>query len=99
MGFFVNLDLVGKEFNFKLPDGNERYKTCTGGFCSVILLIIMLIFAFATGLELKERKSYTIQKTEYDNVFGDSDFAFSSADGFAVAAAFFDDSLSADNIA
>ena len=37
----MNFDLVGHNFNFKLPDGEEYYKTCTGGFCSLTFFLIL----------------------------------------------------------
>ena len=86
--FFVKFDLQGHEFHFKLPDGKENYKTCTGGFVSIMLMIILLAFMVTSGLEFQLRENYTIRKKEYEGIFLDSNYTFSGENGFAVAASF-----------
>ena len=86
--FFVKFDLQGHEFNFKLPDGKENYKTCTGGFCSIMLMIILLSYMITSGLEFQLREKYTIRKKEYEGIFLDSNYTFNGDNGFAVAASF-----------
>ena len=88
MHFFVNFDLVGHNFNFKLPDGNEYYKTCTGGFCSLFLVLILLAYSAATGVQFFTRDSYTMIKREFEGVYLDSNYTFGYEDGFAVAIGF-----------
>ena len=42
---FVIADVSRHFFQFKLPDGNIKYKTCTGGL--VTMLTGMLVLAYA----------------------------------------------------
>ena len=86
--FIVNFDLQGPEFKFKLPDGKENYKTCTGGLCSIMLLITLLAYSITSGIEFQLRENYTIKKKEYEEIFLDSNYTFSGENGFAIAASF-----------
>ena len=74
--FFVNFDLVGSTFNFKLPDGKEYYKTCTGGFCSLLIMLILLSYTIATFIEFNTRANYSIIKRDFESVYLDSNYTF-----------------------
>ena len=82
----MNFDLVGHNFNFKLPDGEEYYKTCTGGFCSLTFFLILLAYSAATGVQFFAKDVYTIVKRDTEGFYLDSNYTFGYDNGFAVAA-------------
>ena len=82
----MNFDLVGHNFNFKLPDGEEYYKTCTGGFCSLTFFLILLAYSAATGVQFFAKDNYKIVKRENEGIYLNSNYTFGYDNGFAAAA-------------
>ena len=51
-GHVISLDLSRNSFRFTLPDGNLRYKTCTGGLTTIVIGTLFLVFAVSELIEV-----------------------------------------------
>ena len=51
-----------------------------------MLMVALLAFTITSGVDFWLHENYTIMKKEYEGIYLDSNFTFSQADGFAVAA-------------
>ena len=85
----IKFDHKGQSFNFKMPDGRDKYQTCLGGLCFIFTSSILLLYSLTTLVELVERQNYFIinTETEGDLTRDYSNTTFGYDDGFAVAAA------------
>ena len=79
-------DVYGPNIQFLFPDGNEQYKTCTGGFCFIFWAVIIFAYGTSTFATMYSRTNYSILKSENQSTYKDSEFNFTKIDGFAVAA-------------
>ena len=70
-----------------MPDGRERFKTCTGGIVGIILGILLLTYASTQFLVFWRRERYSITEKFYRNSLEELDY-FNKTKRFAVAAAF-----------
>ena len=75
-------------FQFSLPDGNIKFKTCTGGFVTIILAFLVLAYAVTQFITLWERSNYSILEKYEEKMLKDGEFVFTKKDGFTIAAAF-----------
>ena len=79
-------DFFGQPFMFLMPDGDSEFKTILGAFCSVIVIILVLVYAYSKFFIFLNREDYIIQFQRNEEAF-DSSFQFGFDDGFMVAAA------------
>ena len=54
-GLVINLDLSENFFQFTLPDGNLKYKTCSGGLTTIVFGSLFLIFVVNELLSVVSR--------------------------------------------
>ena len=85
--FFRKFDFIGPEFKFLLPDGEETFRTATGGAFCIFFSILILIYIVGTGIALRLREGYSLVELTDEGVYTDSAFSFGYDNGFAVAAA------------
>ena len=81
-------DLSKNHFKFSLPDGNVKFKTCTGGFATILLGTLVLTYAITQLIVLVERSNYVIQEKYVENELKHGEFKMDKENGFAIAAAF-----------
>ena len=81
-------DAGNHNFKFMLPSGSTKFKTCSGGFATILLGTLVLLYAVTQFIVFWERSNYSIQEKHEDSVLTHSDFKFAKDDGFTVAAAF-----------
>ena len=58
--YVINLDLSQNYFNFTLPNGKKKYKTCSGGITTLTLGTVFLIFAITQLIEVYKRINYSV---------------------------------------
>ena len=51
-GQVIRLDLSRNFFQFTLPDGNLKYKTCSGGLTTIVIGTLFLIFCVSELIEV-----------------------------------------------
>ena len=77
------LDMYGSHFHMYLASGNKTYKTCLGGFLTVVSFIFVIYFtAVKTWHVYGLQPSNVITYTRHDQLLsigGDSGFAFAAA--------------------
>lgn len=83
----VMADVSRHFFQFKLPDGNIKFKTCAGGLVTMFLGMIVLSYALTEFIIVWNRTSYTILEQSDENSLTYEKFSFGRKNGFAIAAA------------
>ena len=83
---FVLCDASRHYFQFYLPDGQERYRTCTGGIVSLVLGLLLLTQATTQFIVYFERSNYTITEKNLSKALDNE--LFGRENGFAIAATF-----------
>ena len=81
-------DISKHYFQFNMPDGNIKSKTCTGGIVTLLLVIILVAFAAQNLIMLWNRSNYRILEQSKVRELTHSQFKFGKKDGFILAAAF-----------
>ena len=64
---FVKADLSRHFFQFKLPDGNIKFKTCAGGLVTIFFGLLLMIYAITEFITFWNRSSYTILEKSDEN--------------------------------
>ena len=82
----IGLDFFGQPFMFLMPDGDSEFKTILGAFCSVIVIILVLIYAYDKFTIFLGREDYIIQFQKHEEAFSPAEH-FGFDEGFMVAAA------------
>ena len=85
----VVLDQFGSKFEFKLPDSKTVFQTLPGAICSIICIVVMLVYAGYKLSTLVERSEYSLIQELYEFQYDDT-FKFGQDDGFAIAASITD---------
>ena len=85
---FLMADVSQHFFQFKLPDGQIKFKTCGSGLLTIILGMLVLSYAITEFIVVWNRSSYTILENSDENVLNFESFSFGRQQGFAIAAAF-----------
>ena len=57
-GHVINLDLSRNFFQFSLPDGSLKYKTCSGGLTTIVFGTLFLVFVIENLINVIHRKHY-----------------------------------------
>lgn len=86
--YVAKADAGDNNFKFMLPGGSTKFKTCSGGFATILLGTLVLLYAVTQFIVFWERSNYSIQEKHEDDILKHSDFKFAKDDGFTVAAAF-----------
>lgn len=81
-------DVSRHYFQWKLPDGNIKFKTVFGASLTIFLSILVFVYATTQFIVFWERTNYTILEANTENVLTDDQFAMTKRDGFVIAAAF-----------
>ena len=82
----IGIDFFGQPFMFLMPDGDSEFKTILGAFCSVIVIILVMIYAYDKFTIWLGREDYIIQFQINEEAFGPADH-FGYDEGLMVAAA------------
>ena len=85
--FIKNRDDYGEGFHMKLDDGDDVKTSFLGGICSLILLIVVIMYAYLKGDVLINKKDVDILSTVND-MFIEPTERFTNEQGFAFAVAF-----------
>ena len=56
----IRLDLSQNFFQFSLPDGKLKYKTCSGGLTTIIFGTLFLVFVIENLIKVYHREHYTV---------------------------------------
>ena len=80
----LRVDVFGETFSFKLPDGNDAYRTWIGLFMTLLLYMVLLTYA-----GLKWDKVYNFGDSNvleyYEPGFFDHEYIFDSDNDFHIA--------------
>ena len=85
--FVKKQDWFGQSFRMKLDEGHDAKNSFLGGVCSLILLIVIIVYAYQKADVLIYKKDVDILSTT-NEAFFDADHIFDATKGFAFAAAF-----------
>ena len=85
---FLMADVSRHFFQFKLPDGQIKFKTCGSGLLTIVLGMLVLSYAITEFIVVWNRSSYTVLENSDENVLTSESFSFGRQQGFAIAAAF-----------
>ena len=78
-------DIFGDSFNMKLDSGDESIKTLSGSLCSLLLLMVTILYASLKFDILLTKKDVRIVTAVEDMYFSDTD-EFDYSDGLNIAA-------------
>ena len=82
---FVEYDSFGSSFSMRLPDGEEGFLSLPGAICTIIVVILGLMYSVNKVNTLATRKDYTITSEVQRYAFGREDL-FDKNNGLAFAA-------------
>ena len=82
------VDNSKRYFEWNMPDGNIKSKTCTGGIVTIIMVAILIAVSAQQYITLWERSDYRILEQSRLKVLTNDKFSFKKSDGFALAASF-----------
>ena len=82
-------DVSRHYYQWKLPDGQIKFKTTFGASLTILLTLLVLTYSLNEFIVFWERTNYTILESNTGNVYMDDVFSMTNKDGgFVVAAAF-----------
>lgn len=82
---FAEYDSFGSSFSMRLPDGEEGFLSLPGAICTIIVVILGLLYSVNKVNTLATRKDYTITSEVQRYAFGREDL-FDKDNGLAFAA-------------
>ena len=59
-GHVISLDLSRNFFQFTLPDGELKYKTCSGGLTTIVIGTVFFAFIIEQLINVVHRKHYSV---------------------------------------
>ena len=80
-------------FQFKLPDGNIRFKTFAGGLSTLVMSTVIMAYAISQFIIVWNRTSFTVLDTSVENSLSLESSSFGKQENFAIAAAFVGNSV------
>ena len=78
-------------FQFKLPDGQIKFRTLAGGLVTIALTILVLSYAMSEFIVVWNRTNYNIIEKSDENALSYQTHSFGKDEGFAIAAAVVND--------
>ena len=60
-------DTSQHEFQFKLPDGNIKFKTFAGGLSTLLMSVVIMAYAFSQFIIVWNRTSYSVLESSQEN--------------------------------